>query len=133
MPEPTPPRPFAHPITTNHANLNGSAPPSSTIPSPSKKSPNRSSSLKSAPLSPSMKTPSKPPKVPTLDAPTIYKQIRSVISPKEFEDFASIIAEFNAGNIPADETLDRIKQLVQDETLVIQMEVLIQSVLDSRI
>ncbi len=129
MPEPTPPRPFAHPVSINAGN--GTAPTSSAIPSPTKKSPTRVS-INATPLSATLSTPSKPPKVPTLDAPTIYKQIRSLISPKEFEDFAHIIAEFNAGKLPANETLDRIKQLVKDEALVIQMEVLIQSVLDLR-
>ena len=54
-----------------------------------------------------------------------YKQIREVLTPADFDQFASNIANFNAGNQSAAETVQNIGQLIKVSSLVSQMKTLI--------
>ena len=68
-----------------------------------------------------------------LDAPTIYKQVRQVLNDGEFEMFASIIAQFNATTLPTEDAMQRIRALIKNnETLVIQMEILMKTSIEGR-
>ncbi|KAJ3140849.1 hypothetical protein HK101_003456 [Irineochytrium annulatum] len=57
----------------------------------------------------------------TVDAPTLYKQIRDTITAAEFEDFAANVAAFNSSEQSADDTVRNIGRLVKDRTLFAQM------------
>lgn len=64
--------------------------------------------------------------ISTVDAPRVYRQIRDVLSPEEFEKFARIIAAFNANTTTADETITAIEKLLsQHRALFIQMKTLV--------
>ena len=50
----------------------------------------------------------------------LYRNIRQCISAEEFEEFASVIGNFNRGLDPQ-KTIEDVKRLVPDEKLVNQM------------
>ncbi|KAJ3095882.1 hypothetical protein HK100_005702 [Physocladia obscura] len=61
----------------------------------------------------------------TIDAPTLYKQIREALTQKEFEAFAGCVAGFNAGTLGADDAVKSIGALVKDVKLCGRMRTLI--------
>lgn len=61
----------------------------------------------------------------SIDAPSLYKKIRSILSTAEFDRFATTIAQFNSGVKTANETIQIIRDLVKDQRLVNQMTGLI--------
>lgn len=61
----------------------------------------------------------------SVDAPTLYKQIREVLTPEEFDQFATCIANFNAGSLSARETIQSMSGLIKVNSLVQQMKGLI--------
>lgn len=68
----------------------------------------------------------------TMDAPKLYKRIRQQISPAEFDQFATDIAQFNAGTQSAEDTIRKLSELVKDVELVEQMRLLIQRAVDEQ-
>ncbi|KAJ3316039.1 hypothetical protein HDV04_000248 [Boothiomyces sp. JEL0838] len=61
----------------------------------------------------------------TLDTAVLYKKIQSALTPGQFDDFASVIGSFNAGEISPNETIHEIKSLIADNYLFDQMKSLI--------
>ncbi|KAJ3276837.1 hypothetical protein HDV01_002892 [Terramyces sp. JEL0728] len=61
----------------------------------------------------------------TLDTAVLYKKIQNALTPGQFEDFASVIGSFNAGEISVNETITEIKTLITDSYLFDQMKTLI--------
>ncbi|KAJ3300289.1 hypothetical protein HK104_002488 [Borealophlyctis nickersoniae] len=71
-----------------------------------------------------------PTPVPThVEAPLLYKQIRDVLPPQDFEEFAANVSAFNTSQQTAEETIRNIAKLVKDRTLFMNMRVLIYSAL----
>ncbi|KAI9002375.1 hypothetical protein BC832DRAFT_601540 [Gaertneriomyces semiglobifer] len=61
----------------------------------------------------------------TISAPLLYKQIRSTLTPPQFEDFANTIAAFNAGYASAEETVRKMEVVIGDKELCERMRVLV--------
>ncbi|KAI9097191.1 hypothetical protein DFS34DRAFT_113307 [Phlyctochytrium arcticum] len=66
----------------------------------------------------------------SIDAPTLYKQIREGLSPGQFEEFASNVALFNSGQQTADQTVRNVGQIVKERRLFVQMRTLIYTALE---
>ncbi|KAI9205354.1 uncharacterized protein BJ171DRAFT_567533 [Polychytrium aggregatum] len=64
-----------------------------------------------------------------IDAPTLYKQIRDSLEPKEFEEFADNISRFNNSQQTAEQTVGNISRIVTDRVLCSQMKQLIYTAL----
>ena len=56
----------------------------------------------------------------------LYKQIRALVSPGQFQEFSQLIARFNAGQLDASMAVERLRQLVPNEALVQAMSSLIE-------
>lgn len=65
-----------------------------------------------------------PVKTESIDPAQLYRLIRQCISAEEFEEFAKVIGNFNRGSDPK-KTIDDVKRLVPDESLVNQMTTLV--------
>ncbi|RKP03468.1 hypothetical protein CXG81DRAFT_16977 [Caulochytrium protostelioides] len=65
----------------------------------------------------------------TIDAPTLYKQIRQTLAVSQFEAFAANVAAFNASQQTAEETVANIGRIVRDRHLFGQMRTLIYTAL----
>ena len=66
---------------------------------------------------------------PDLDAPELYRQIRSLMSPSQFDAFADTVSAFNAGELSPMETVERIRGWIHNDILVSQFERLVMDAL----
>ncbi|TPX58269.1 hypothetical protein PhCBS80983_g03240 [Powellomyces hirtus] len=69
----------------------------------------------------------------TIAAPALYKEIRASLTPSEFEDFASNVAAFNAGDQTAEQTVKNIGGIVRNKRLYACMTSLIYTALDESV
>ncbi|KAJ8329696.1 hypothetical protein O5D80_002258 [Batrachochytrium dendrobatidis] len=62
---------------------------------------------------------------PHMDAPTLYRHIRDILTPSSFELFATAVAAFNAGRVSASDTVAQVHRIVGPGELSNQMSRLI--------
>lgn len=66
----------------------------------------------------------------SMEAPVLYKQIRSLLTPTQFDEFATTIGSFNAGTMSAEATTRAMVKLIPNEQLVAQMKRLVNKAVD---
>lgn len=56
------------------------------------------------------------------DPSVLYRNIRDLVSPTDFEVFADTVSSFNSGNLGPFETIERVKEMIKDEKLIQEFE-----------
>ncbi|EPZ33706.1 hypothetical protein O9G_000482 [Rozella allomycis CSF55] len=63
----------------------------------------------------------------SIDAPTLYKKIKKIVTTEQFEKFAGIISRFNTRQLTPEATIQQITPIIPDEFLLDQMRKLVIS------